>query len=42
MDLTSISWTDPKTIAIVVGIVVVVAVAGYALYAWQTKHWPFS
>jgi hypothetical protein len=42
MVLTSISWTDPKTLAVVAVIVVAIAVVGYMVYAWQTKHWPFS
>lgn len=32
--MTTTSW-------IVVAVVVIVIVA-YAVYAWQTKHWPFS
>ena len=42
MDLTSISWTDPTTIAVVIATVVVIAAVAYAVYALQTKHWPFS
>lgn len=39
--LTNVSWTDPTTIGIGMGIIVVIAVAGYLWWAWSEKKWPF-
>ncbi|MDD3607344.1 MAG: hypothetical protein PHQ20_00910 [Candidatus Moranbacteria bacterium] len=38
--LTNIDWSSPTTIGI--GIVVVIAVAGYLWWAWSEKKWPFA
>lgn len=40
--LANIDWSSPTTIGIVIGIVVVVAVAGYLVWAWSEKKWPFG
>ena len=40
--LTTISWSDPTTIGSIIGIVALVAVAGYLYWAWSDKSWPFG
>jgi len=40
--LTDISWSSPTTIGIIVGVVVILAIAGYLYWAWSENKWPFS
>ncbi|MFA5777881.1 MAG: hypothetical protein WC870_00055 [Candidatus Paceibacterota bacterium] len=40
--LTNIDWSSPTTIWIGVGIVAVVAVVGYLIWAWVEKKGPFG
>ncbi|HRY59789.1 MAG TPA: hypothetical protein P5096_00150 [Patescibacteria group bacterium] len=39
--LSNINWSSPTTIVIEVAIVVVIAAAGYLIWAWKSKQWPF-
>jgi len=39
--LTNIDWSSPTTIGITIGIVVVVAVIGYFVWAWSEGKKPF-
>ena len=40
--LTNIDWSSPETIGIVVVVAVIIAGAGYLLWAWNTKTGPFG
>lgn len=40
--LTTISWSSPATIGITIGVVTLVAAAGYLYWAWSNKSWPFQ
>jgi hypothetical protein len=40
--LTNIDWTSPMTIGIGIGIIAVIAIAGYLVWAWQEKKPPFD
>lgn len=39
--LTTISWSSPATIGVIIGVVALVAVAIYLYWAWSEKKWPF-
>jgi len=40
--LTNIDWSSSATIGIIIGVVVVLGIAGYLLWAWSEKKWPFG
>ena len=40
--LTTLNWTDPKVIGIVVGIIIIVVAIVYLVWAYFSKHWPFK
>lgn len=40
--LTTISWSSPATIGIIICVVAILAVAGYFIHPWVKKHWPSS
>jgi len=42
MDFSSIDWSNPTTIGIIVGIVIVLAAGGYIYWAWSQQKWPFN
>jgi len=39
--LTNIDWASPVTIGVGLGIVAVIIIAGYLIWAYQSKQWPF-
>ncbi len=42
MSADLLTGADPTIIAIGIGIVAVVAIAGYLWWAWSEGKWPFS
>jgi hypothetical protein len=40
--LTTIDWSSPTTIGVVIGVVVILAVGGYFWWAYSEKKWPFD
>ena len=40
--LTTIDWSNPITIGIIVGVIVILGIAGYLYWAWSKNEWPFS
>jgi hypothetical protein len=42
MDFSSIDWSNPATIGIIAGIVIVLAVGGYLYWAYSQQKWPFN
>lgn len=40
--LTNMSLSDPSTIVVGVGIIAVIAAAGYLVWAYFEKNWPFN
>jgi len=40
--LSNINWSSPTTIGIGIGIVAVIVIAGYLIWAWQEKKPPFD
>jgi hypothetical protein len=39
--LTNINWSSPTTIGIVIGVIVVIVIVGYLIWAWTAKKPPF-
>lgn len=39
--LTNIDWSNPMTIGITAGVIVILGVSGYLWWAWSKKQWPF-
>ncbi len=42
MNITTVDWSNPTTIGVVIGIVVILGIGGYLWWAWSEKKWPFQ